>query len=235
METQEIQNTQRKIINSKGSVLIWAMVALLVITLLTALVLVISTRMVTSSKERQLDSQAYHSAYSLTRSITAWIKSYDPNIPPTDTTNYPAEKEKADFIDALRKSGTVTVKADQIAAEPSLPEKMGECEALLTYKTEPDDPSVATIDIESTAVFEGREVSVNSTLESSYRSSRPDRDVRFDSTFSPAQFGLSVNVVTEINGVTGSWPQMAANPAHAAMVAIDKPPRNRQSHLSAAL
>lgn len=206
--------------DEKGSVLIWVMVALLVIALLATLVLTISSRFFSSTVERALDSQAYHSAYSMTRSISNWIVSYDPElakkIPVTEEVK--AEIEKKDFIEALQ-NGPLTIDASQAGGAPEeITKYMGDCTATVTYSTDPKLPDVATIEVLSTAKFEDREFSIKAILESSFTRSNVSKNVKFNSTFTPSDFGLTVNVVSEINGVVSddiqkSWPELAKNPA----------------------
>ena len=219
-----------KRINSReGSVLIWVMVALLVISLLTALVLTMSSRFFTSTKERSLDSQAYHSAYSMSRSIANWIESYDPNIPATST-KYPAEKEKIDFINALAeatKDGTPVI-IDATDAQKAgggsandLVSTMGTVIAELTYEKVDD---VATINIITTSEFEGRKSSVEAVLQASL--AREPADTKANSVrFEPPEEGplaiLAKKLVEDMENIeSGNWVEKVKNkPAYAGRTA----------------
>lgn len=196
-----------RINNTKGSVLIWVMVALLVIALLTTIVLTISSRFYSSTRERSLDSQAYHTAYSLTRSIANWIVSYNPDL---DT---PEEREKGEFLEAL-KSGEPII----IESPASVEADMGTSIAEVTFTTDDSNPDevLSRIDIVSTAEYANREVSVSATLESTNMRKADSMNVDFSINTADLRRLLGsnfVDVIGEISGAANTWPELAKQPA----------------------
>ena len=201
---------QRLLRSKKGSVLIWVLVALLVIALLTTLVLQISSRYFNSTTERHIDSQAYHSAYSLTYSIATWISSYDADKAAEGVT---AEVEKKNFLDALQAVGSEPIFVDAVDPYFDIPGELGECKATITY-TKKEEDSSGIIHISSTAKYEGRTNTVTATLEGAFANTDMTKNTKFDSSFSPAKYGLQTNVVTEITDAVDEWPALANKPAY---------------------
>lgn len=154
---RKTQKSIRRLLTAKsGAALIWVMVVLIVLTILVAIGLVLSTRSVNSQASRQIESQAYYYASSLNRAVAERLQGAA--IQQEEGGAWTAKNDGGSFLLGLAGAYETAI---------PLPEGDGEC--ALTIRREADD----TLSIQTELTYGGMHAAVYSELP--YRL-RVDRD-----------------------------------------------------------
>jgi type II secretory pathway pseudopilin PulG len=134
---------------NRGSVLIWALIAVLVLSIMLATGLAIVSASMNRATSDHSNQQAYYTAMSITKTYADWLR----NTSETDQ-NMQAQREK--FMESLETNKSFIY--DFTAAD--LGTGMGDCRVEITYTD--DDPK--KIKIVSTATYQEQESTVTATL-----------------------------------------------------------------------